>query len=177
MEEAVMKHPLLIVVLATVVGSLGSNAFASDDNESRARARLDGYQENPSISTTGRGRLDLRIDEDAEIIRYELSYSRLEGTATASHIHFARERVNGPVSVFLCGGGGKPLCPTEGTVNGVITAADVATGAGAVANGLDTFAELLRAIAAHATYVNVHSTRWPGGEIRGQIRGDNRDDD
>jgi hypothetical protein len=171
-----MRHSLLIIVLATVVGGLGSNAWASDDNESRARARLDGYQENPSISTTGRGRLELRIDEDAEIIRYELSYSGLEAPATASHIHFAREHVNGPVSVFLCGGGGKPLCPTAGTVTGVITAADVATGP-AAANGLDTFAELLRGIAAHATYVNVHSTRWPGGEIRGQIRGDNRDDD
>jgi len=31
--------------------------------------------------------------------------------------------------------------------------------------------ELIAAIRAEATYVNVHSTRWPGGEIRSQIDG------
>jgi len=34
-----------------------------------------------------------------------------------------------------------------------------------------TPAELIAAIRAGATYVNVHSTRWPGGEIRSQIDG------
>ena len=33
-----------------------------------------------------------------------------------------------------------------------------------------SFAELVRAIRAGYTYVNVHTTRWPGGEIRGQIK-------
>jgi hypothetical protein len=169
-----MIRCFVIAILTTVLG-LGSTAIASDDGESRARARLDGYQENPSISTTGRGRLDLRIDEDREMIHYALSYSGLEGTAVVSHIHFARERVNGPVSVFLCGGGGKPLCPAEGTVTGVIIGAEVAGGA-AAANGLDTFAELVRAIRARATYANVHSTRWGGGEIRGQILVEENDD-
>jgi hypothetical protein len=31
--------------------------------------------------------------------------------------------------------------------------------------------ELIKAIRAGATYVNVHSTTWPGGEIRSQING------
>jgi len=36
------------------------------------------------------------------------------------------------------------------------------------AQGLDTgeLAELISALRAGATYVNVHSNRWPGGEIR-----------
>ena len=38
------------------------------------------------------------------------------------------------------------------------------------------FDELLRAIRAGATYVNVHSTRWPGGEIRSQIDGNSGHD-
>jgi hypothetical protein len=36
--------------------------------------------------------------------------------------------------------------------------------------------ELVAAIRAGATYVNVHSSKWPGGEIRAQIRGDHKGD-
>ena len=39
------------------------------------------------------------------------------------------------------------------------------------------FAELVAAIRAGHTYVNVHSTKWPGGEIRAQIRAKGHDDD
>ena len=34
--------------------------------------------------------------------------------------------------------------------------------------------ELVAAIRAGHTYVNVHSSKWPGGEIRAQIRGDHK---
>ncbi len=163
-------------IVSAVVG-LGAYVGAFQDSRSgpnHVTGDLDGYQENPSISTTGRGTVDLRIDDEAQTIDFEVTYSGLEGTATVSHIHFARERVNGPVVVFFCGGGGKGACPPEGTVTGTITASDVpdpATPApgSAAANGLNTFEELVRAIRAGATYANVHSTNWPGGEIRGQI--------
>ena len=32
-----------------------------------------------------------------------------------------------------------------------------------------SFAEILRAMRAGHSYANIHTTRWPGGEIRGQI--------
>ena len=38
-------------------------------------------------------------------------------------------------------------------------------------------AELIRAMRAGATYANVHTERFGGGEIRGQIRSGRRDDD
>ena len=81
--------------------------------------------------------------------------------------------VGGGVIAFLCGGGSKPAYPpgtaTEAVVTGVITAADII---GPTAQGIEpgSFDEAVRAIRAGATYANVHSTRWPAGEIRGQIR-------
>jgi len=36
----------------------------------------------------------------------------------------------------------------------------------------DRFEELLDAINAGVTYVNVHSSKWPGGEIRAQLGDD-----
>jgi hypothetical protein len=36
--------------------------------------------------------------------------------------------------------------------------------------GPGEFRELIRAMRAGATYANVHTVKYPGGEIRGQIR-------
>ena len=65
-----------------------------------------------SISTTGKGRFTASIDDENQIITFELSYEGLEGaTTTQAHIHFAQRAVNGAIHAFLCGGGGKPPCP------------------------------------------------------------------
>ena len=112
-----------------------------------------------------------------------MSYSDLEGSITQSHIHLGNVGVNGGISVFLCtnlgnGPGGTQPCPASpATITGTILAADVspnipATGA-ARTQGINTeeIDELVAAIRAGATYVNVHTTLWPGGEVRSQIDG------
>jgi CHRD domain-containing protein len=158
-----------------------ASGVEADGGRSRVKARLNGYQENPSISTTGRGTFTAKIDDEAMEIHYTLTYSGIEGgTAVAAHIHVGDRHTNGGVSAFLCSGGDKPACPaTEGTVTGVIDAADVV---GPAVQGVEpgAFDELVRAIRAGVTYANVHSApRWPGGEIRGQIvsAGDDDHDD
>jgi hypothetical protein len=187
MSKQLISTGLAIAVIAL---ALGVHAVASDSRRGRNHFQTDlqGFQENPSISTTGTGRLDLRIDEDREVIEFEVSYENLEGVGTtpfvtngavlASHIHVGARGVNGGVSAFFCGGGGKAACPTpSGTVTGTIVQADIV---GPAAQGINpgeptAFAELVRAIRAGFTYGNVHTTRWPGGEIRGQLRArDNR---
>lgn len=70
---------------------------------------------------------------------------------------------NGPVGTQLCPG------TTSGSVSGRITAADVIGGAAAQGVAAGEFAEVLRAIREGAVYVNVHTTLFPGGEIRGQL--------
>jgi hypothetical protein len=157
---AVLAAGLLVASLAGASG--GKKNLKSDD--------LTGYQENPDVSSTGTGSFKATIDDDAMTISYELEYSAIEGgAATAAHIHFGKRAVNGGVSAFLCGGGDKPACPaTSGTVTGVIDAADIIGPAG---QGIEagSFGELVAAMRAGHTYVNVHSPRWPGGEIRAQI--------
>ena len=132
---------------------------------------MNGLQEDPSVSTTGHGSFTAKIDDEAQVIEYELSYSDLEGGASLfSHIHFGSHDHNGGVSAFLCGGSTKPApCPyPSGTVTGTIVPADVV---GPNGQGIEpgSWNELVRAIRAGHTYANIHTTRWPGGEIRGQI--------
>ena len=169
-----MKKTLIIV------GGIGLAAAAlAAPGFKNIRERLIGYQEVPAVSTVARGEFHARISNDSTMIAYELSYRDLEGDVLQSHIHFGQHSVNGGISVFLCtnvggapaGTDGEQACPAPpATITGVITAADVLGPAGqGIAAG--EFDELLRAIRAGKTYVNVHSDLHPGGEIRAQIDG------
>jgi len=158
-----------VLTLAFAVLAAGDKSQSSSDSSKALKANLKGFNEVPAISTTGSGEFRGKISQDETSIEYELSYSGLEGTATAAHIHLGQKDVNGGIIAFLCGGGGKPACPASGTVTGTIMAADIIGPAG---QGISAgeFAEALKAIRSGVTYANVHSSMVPGGEIRGQIK-------
>ena len=123
----------------------------------------------PSKLTNGNGTFQATVSGDT--ISFKLTYADLTTTAIAAHIHFAQRGVNGGIFAYLCGGGGKPACPPAGgTITGAIAAADIL--APLPDQGLEAgnLAGALRAIRSGNTYVNVHSTKFPGGEIRGQVR-------
>jgi hypothetical protein len=107
----------------------------------------------------------------ADQITFVLTYADLSAPPLVAHIHVGQRGVNGGVSVFFCGGA-KPACPatTSGTVTGTITAADVM---GPTTQGFKAgdLASVEKAIRAGVTYVNMHTSNFPNGEIRGQIRG------
>ncbi len=172
-----------------VIGGVSTVVRGDDRGGNRFQVPLEGFQEVPTLSTTGRGRLTVKIDEDAETITYRLRYSGLDEVAgqvvIQAHIHLGQRATNGGISAFLCGvppavpappASTPPLCTSpSGDIEGVITPADVI---GPPVQGIAAmeFAELVRAIRAGYTYGNVHTTRFPGGEIRGQI-GDHGDHD
>lgn len=153
------------------------------------QVKLSGYEEVPAVSTGAGGELRARIiNEPNEYtpissetkIQYQLNYFALEGNVTQAHIHLGQSGVNGGVSVWLCANpsalptgtvipAGTQPCPAPpAQIEGTITAANVI---GPAAQGIapGEFNELLRALRAGKTYVNVHSTKFPGGEVRSQI--------
>ena len=138
--------------------------------------RLSGFQEDPAaISTTGTGTFVADIDAKGEAVTYQLTYSALEGDVRQAHIHLGTRHQSGGIAVFLCsnlgnGPAGTQACPpAPATITGTIRPIDVI---GPTGQGLapGEFAELLRAARAGATYVNVHSSLFEGGEIRAQLR-------
>ncbi len=162
----------LVVVFATPILA---NGPAGDRGERRIEAVLTGFEENPTLSTTGHGTFKASVNENDEIV-YELTYADLEADITQSHIHFGRPAINGGIAVWLCGTtalpgpAGTAACVPgrNGTVTGIITAASVIGPAGqGIAAG--EMAELIEAVKSGSTYANVHSTLRPGGEIRGLV--------
>jgi len=172
MKRLAIGFSLAVLTLLVLIGS----STTADERHS-VRARLTGFQEPPSISSAGRGEFVARLGDSS--VEFELTYSGLEGTVQQAHIHLGQRGVNGGIMIFLCSNlpsppPGTAACPQSGTVTGTKTASDVIGPAGqGIAPG--EFAEVLRAIRSGNTYANVHSSKHPGGEIRGQIRTDNEE--
>jgi hypothetical protein len=161
-----------VVVVIAVLGVVGA-ALATGGRS--IHEKLTGYQEQPlALSTTGNGKFELSSNRFKDEFTYELSYSDLEGTVTQAHIHFGAENQAAGISVFLCSNlgngpaGTQPCPPAPATITGTIKPADVIGPAGQ-GIGPGEFDELVAALKAGVTYVNVHSTKYPGGEIRAQL--------
>lgn len=151
------------------------SAFADEDFETQLKS----YSEVPSVSSTASGRFKASINRKSSSISYELSYRGLQGEVRQAHIHFGQKGVNGAIMVYLCQTatnpdptGLAPQCVPSGSVQGVLQAANV--GAAAAGQGIAAmeFEEMADAIRAGVAYVNVHSSTFPGGELRGQLRED-----
>src|SRR5215813_10083368 len=153
------------------IAALAASVLATPAAHSQtgASATLSGANEVPPINTEGKGNFEMNNQQG--MITFSLSFSGLSSSLTLAHLHFAPSKVAGGVMIFLCGGGGQPDCPaaTSGTITGTITAANVTGPAsqGITAGNLDS---ALEAVRADLSYANMHTTNFPGGEIRGPVQ-------
>jgi hypothetical protein len=191
-----MRHcairPLRVAIGATLLVGITAPSASLADNDRHFRARLSGFEEvhfiaaptpalRGAVSTKARGTFKTSFDRRTNSLRYELRYEGLEGSVTQSHIHFGQHHTVGGIVVWLCQTAGTPapaavagvtpFCPQSGEVTGTIFPNQVLTATG---QGIEAgqFEELLAAMRAGVTYANVHSSLFPPGEIRGQIKDD-----
>jgi CHRD domain len=176
------RHRRLLVVAVTVgvaVGITATGSAASTDDGSRGhsevREHLSGFAETPlALSTPADGQFRAEIDSRAQKITWRLSYSDFATTVQQAHVHFGSPSQSGGISFFLCtnlgnGPAGTQPCPASpASISGTIRPADIT---GPMAQGIapGEFDEVVAAIRAGATYVNVHSMAFPPGEIRAQL--------
>ncbi len=111
-------------------------------------AELTGAQEVPAVDTRASGIAAVTIDSSRGLVTVHANTSRL-ADATGAHLHGAFGGDNGGVLVGLAVDGGNP--------------------AHWFAEEQAMDAALAAAIAAGATYVNVHTPDFSGGEVRGQV--------
>jgi CHRD domain len=175
-----VRRRLQLTALVAVIAVLGVVAAAVATGGGRSiNERLSGFQETPvPLSTTGNGKFKAQISRFQDKIEYRLSYADLEGAVTQAHIHFGHEGgAPGGISVWLCANNppitnapaGTQACPApSGTITGTIRPENVV---GPTGQGIDAgqYDEFLDALEAGLTYVNVHSSKYAGGEIRAQI--------
>lgn len=144
-RSLLLRTALATGALALVAGCAGMRSSSHTDTY---EARLSGSEEVPANPSTGTGQAEVQVDTSNYKLRWKVTYSGLTGPATMGHIH-------GPAAA---GANAAVQVPFTNVTTQPITGETQLTAA--------QYADL----AAGLYYVNIHTARYPGGEIRGQLR-------
>ena len=165
-------------VLALI--AVGAFAACTDDYpnysaralaKTRYIATLIGANEVPAVTTTGAGTATI-VQEDSNTILYTIATTATTDSVTMVHIHAGGAGANGPVMLWFFP---NDLARAPGaatgfaaSVNGVVRVSRI-TRASAFFVAPFTWDSLVTRIRNGTSYVNLHTRRNPGGEIRGQV--------
>jgi len=147
-----------------MIAGLLTLAFSAAAQAQTFTATLHGGNENPGVLTGSAGTATVTLNTATNTITYRVEVYNMPVGTTASHIHVGAHGVNGPVVINL-------TVPAGGISNdyaltGTATTTDLVARA---AQGINSWEDFVQALLLGNTYVNVHSTANPGGEIRGQL--------
>ena len=145
-----MKTKLFAFALLSLtiigIGSCKKDSTPVATNTVTFKATINGASETPANSSLATGSATFTYNTVTYILSGTVTYAGI--VATASHIHKGAVGVAGGVVFPL---GSSPYSSPISFTSGALTAAQIA----------DLMAGLY--------YVNIHSTAFPGGEIRGQL--------
>ena len=163
---------VVLVALTTLTGivtacnSDGTTAPVSNIVTFRT-ASMNGANESPVNATTGSGTFTATLDTVTKVFTYALTFTGLSAVVNNGHIHGpAAPGVNSGATINFntLPGATFSFGATAGTGTGTVVLS-AATAITATMSG-DSLRKLLMA---GLTYVNIHTTAFPGGEIRGQV--------
>ncbi|WP_341911620.1 CHRD domain-containing protein [Polaromonas sp. YR568] len=137
----------LTAAAAAVVLVSGCSMMPSQSNLLAFTTQLRGANEVPAVASNASGQVDAVLNKDTNLLRWQLSYEGLSGPATAGHFH-------GPAPV---GANAGVALPFTGPITSPMTGQATLTPA--------QVADLM----AGKWYANIHTAKFPGGEIRGQM--------
>ena len=161
----------VLAVLALVVAGAGGLASSPAQAQAIYSGALDGATVNPPTPSTATGATEVTVDVDQLLV--DISFSGLTGGTTASHIHCcATPPANAGVAItypsFPAGVTSGVYANTfdlasTGTYQAAFLTANGGTAAGAKA-------ALLSGMEDGRAYACVHTTIFPGSEIRSFLR-------
>jgi hypothetical protein len=148
-----MKRVLVVIAATVAAAFLVVPGAVADPGGRQFTTVLTGAAEIPGPGDAdATGTAAIELNQGKGVVCFSVSWQDIDGTVTASHIHVAPVGVAGGVVVGLFSGSFAGTGSASGCISGVDPA-------------------LIKAIRQQPSgyYVNVHSTTFPAGAIRGQL--------
>jgi hypothetical protein len=139
-----LRSRTIALLAGAALATISAPAFAEQIN---LFATLSPSAEPEPVQSSGTGTLDATYDTETNVLTWNISYMELTGPADAAHFH-------GPADP---GQNAPPVVPVDGPLTSPITGEATLTE--------EQEADLL----AGKWYFNIHTGKYPGGEIRGQV--------
>lgn len=163
------------LVSAAILAAAVLPAFSSRAVIYNFNANLDGPSESPPNASPGIGFATVTFDTTANLMNVNMTFSGLLGPTTASHIHSATALPGAGIAGVATTTpyfAGFPIGVTSGTYNNTLdmTLASSYNPSYVTANGGTTASAesaLLASMLADTAYLNIHTSVFAGGEIRG----------
>lgn len=132
------------------------------------KTHLSGDNEVPSRDTKATGQVIARVSKDESSVYFKLIVANVRTNITGAHFHMAPAGSNGGVVANLLNISDLPP-QTDAPVNGILAEGTITQSelAGALAG--QPLSNLISAIREGNIYINVHTTTYPSGELRGQL--------
>ena len=156
---------LRLVILASALLSLllVSTTYSNlTYAQNKFRAKLDANNEVPPVNSTAEGVATFKVKDDT--IKSKINVTGITDVSGA-HIHAGKKGENGDPIINLLKTGEKTKTPGGVTIEGNFTASDFEGSMKGKA-----LSDLQSAMNTNGTYVNIHTSDHPDGEIRGQIK-------
>jgi hypothetical protein len=141
MRDTIIRTALLFTVAA---GMLISPAATSIAANVKYKADLKGSSEVPPTGSSGSGKANVTYDTKSKKLSWVIAYSGLTGEPTAAHFH-------------------GPAAPGKNAGPVVDISGDIKKGSA------ELTPEQAKDLQAGKWYVNIHTEKFPDGEIRGQV--------
>ena len=160
--------PLVVVISVIIIGNgitidFPTIAFAIV-TEQQFTAKLFGEMEVPSIETNATGLAEFKPKLNENAVAYSLNVTDIDNV-TAAYINSGEQGQNGPIVVTLF----QPDTPTQKMVSGLLSEGNITSANFEGPLASKQLSDLLNSMDSMGIYVNVHTTQYPDGEIRGQI--------
>ncbi len=165
-------------ILPLIAGIVLFSAVTASATSFTYQANLNGASESPPTGSPGTGIALVTFDDVADTLRVTVNFSGLTAGTTAAHIHCCTTSIgtgNVGVATQTPTFAGFPLGVTSGaydqffdtTLTSTYNSAFVTAQGG---TALSAEAALATGLAADQAYFNIHTTAFPGGEIRGFLQ-------
>ena len=165
------RHGILAATLLLALGISAASAAPITFTST-----LSGASESPPVVSPATGQTTVIIDPTAHTLRVITNFTGLIGSTTASHLHCCNvdPTKNSGVATTTPSFAGFPLGVQSGSMDqtyNTLLASSYNPAFVAANGGTPASAEavLFSGILGGATYINVHTTTSPGGEIRGTL--------